>query len=87
MYAVLGIDLEFVFSPNLNVLIHTRWAVKLLWAAVLGKIKLDWDTCVFERQVRGLIFLMIGVGDEDGGESVKTNEPIRLGVDDRFTVL
>ena len=41
---------------------------------------------IFERQVRGLVFFMVGVADEDAAEAVKGQLAIGLGVVNRLAL-
>ena len=65
MDTVLCVDLQpgIVIIITLDDLIDSRRTVTLFWCVIQSKIMGDWYRCVFERQMRRLILLMVFVPD------------------------
>ena len=82
MHTVLGVDLQawIAASAVADNFIHPRRAVTLLGRVVQRQVDLDRDGWVFQGQMAGLIFFMIGVGDEHRGQLVETDHTVRLGI-------
>ncbi len=84
MHAVLGVDLQALAALGrvVHELIDAGRAVALLGACVLGQVDGHGHRGVLERQVGGLVFGVVGVADEDAGQSVEGQLAIGLGVVD-----
>ena len=88
VYAVLCIDLQPVAALRaLDVLVNTGRAVAALGSAVGGQVDADRHAGVLEREVRGLVFFVVGVADEHAGQPVKTQLAVGLGVVDLRALL
>ena len=87
MHTVLRVDLQAGSSVRvLDIFIHTCRAISGLWPGVRCKIDVDWNTGVFQCQMRRLVFFMIGVADENAGELVKRDLAVRPGVGDLWAI-
>ena len=83
VHAVLRVDLQTVaVVVVLHKLVHAGGAVAALWACVLGQIDRNGNRSVFEGEVRGLVFFVVGVADEHAAQSVKSQCAIGLGIVD-----
>ena len=87
MDAVLRVDLQavgviFVFDE----LVDASGAVAGFGAGVYGQVDGDGDGGVSQSQMRGLLFFVVGVADEDAAQAVKGQFAIGFGVNNRFTV-
>ena len=84
MQAVGGVDLQALgvaaFGLVGHVFVHGGGAVARLGACVFGQVHLHGHIGVFQREVRGLVFLVAGVADENAREAVKGEFAVRLGV-------
>src|ERR1017187_7960863 len=80
---VLGVDLQSgSVSLVADDLVDAGRAVALLRRVIEGKIYLDGDVRVLQPQVTGLILLVVGVGEENRGETVEGEHPVGLGIVD-----
>ena len=83
MHAVLRIDLQTVAVVVVfYILIHTSGSVAALWARVLRQIDSNGNRSVFEREMRGLVFFVVGVADENATQPVEGQLAIGFGVVD-----
>ena len=83
MHAVLRVDLQprrVLFHTN-N-LIHAGRAITLRRLVIEREIDLDRHRRILQRQMAGLVFLVVGVRQEHAGQPVKADHTIRLGIDD-----
>ena len=80
MDAVLRVDLEAHGAGFLHHLIDAGRAVALGRLVIEGQVLRDGQAGVGQLQVAGLVLGMVGVGQEDGGELVEADDPVRLGV-------
>ena len=64
----------------LHELVHAGWAVARFGSRIFGQVDLYGHRGVFERQVRRLVFFVVGVADEDAGQAIKSQLAIGLGV-------
>ena len=73
MHAVLRVDLQarIVAAFVAHDLIHAGRAVALLGGVVEREVGGDRHIGIFQLQVAGLVFLVVGVGEEDRGEPVE----------------
>ena len=85
MHAVLGVDLKALTCGVFDDLINTGWAIALCRLIVERQILCDRDTGVNEREMAGLILFMVSVGQEDRGQTIETDDVIRLWVYNFFT--
>src|SRR5690606_39526867 len=83
VHAVLRVDLQAVFAVVvLDELIHAGRAIARLGAAILGQVDRYRHGGVFQRQVDGFVFIVVGVGDEHRTELVERQLAIGLGIID-----
>jgi hypothetical protein len=88
MHAILRIDLQtwviaaFVAQDFIN----TGRAETLFRGIVKRQIDGDRYRSILQLQVAGLIFFMIGAGQEDRGQAIKGQHTIRLGINDGLTI-
>ena len=81
MHAVLRVDLQAVaVVVVLHKLVHTGRAVTAFGACEFGEVDADGHRCIFERQVCGLVFFVVGVADEHAAQAVKRELTVGLGV-------
>ena len=83
VHAVLRVDLQavavvFVFHE----LVHARRAVARLGTGVLAQVHRDRRRCILQRQVAGLVFVVVGAGQEYRAEAVEGQHAIGLRVVD-----
>ena len=73
MHAVLRVDLQALATllGIVHKFVHPGRAVAAFRASILGQIDLHGHRGVLERQVRRLIFTVVGAADKDAGEAVK----------------
>ncbi len=84
VHTVLRVDLEALAAVFVVYhFINTRRAVALCRFCPFGQIDLNGDVGIFQLQVAGLIFFVVGVGQEHGSQFVKTDFAVGLGVADR----
>ena len=83
MNAILSVDLQSVGVVFvLYVLVDTGRAIARLRSVELGQVDLHGNAGVFQRQVRGLMFFVVGVADEHAGQAIEGQLAIGLGIDD-----
>ena len=84
MHAILRIDLQARVPTTFITqdFIDAGRAEALLGGIVLRQIDADWHTVILQLKVAGLIFLMIGAGQEDGRKTIKGNDAIRFRIGD-----
>ncbi|VAY89696.1 conserved hypothetical protein [mine drainage metagenome] len=83
VHAVLRVDLQLVTPVRaLDELVHARRAIALLGTGVAREIHLHRHRDIFQREVRRLVFLVVGVADEHRGEAVERELAVGLGVVD-----
>ena len=87
MHAVLRIDLQALLSALADIFIHACRTIARLRSRILCKVDLRWHIGVSQRQMRGLMFIVIGVGNEHRRQSIKGQCAIRFGVDDRLALI
>jgi hypothetical protein len=63
-----------------HILIYTSRTVARLWSGVLGQIDRHRHVRIFECQVRGLVLVVIGVGDKYRRQPVKADFAVGFGV-------
>ena len=75
MHAVRRIDLQAVAAVViLYELVHPCGAITLLRPGIQGKVDIDRDRGILERQVAELVFLVIDVGNEQRPELVESEK-------------
>src|SRR5206468_755447 len=81
VHAVLSVDLEARIAGLIaHKLVHPGWTVALLRSVVECEVHRDRDGRVLERQVRGLVLLVVCVGNEYRGELVESYFAVGLWV-------
>ena len=88
MHAVLRIDLQtriaaIFFSDNL---IHTGRAITLRRFIIITQIDLDRHGGIFQRQMRRLVFFMIGRRQKHGRQFIESHFAIRFGIINRLAL-
>ena len=79
--AILGVDLQAVAVVFvLDEFVHTGRAIARFKAGVFRQVDIDWHAGVFQGQMRGLLFFVVGVADEDAAQAVKGKFAVWLGV-------
>jgi hypothetical protein len=63
--AILGVDLQSRAPAFFDIFVDAGRAITLLRPVIIGKIHFDRYYRILQRQVDRLVFLMIGVGEED----------------------
>ena len=71
MHTVLEVDDKLLFAVFFDHFVNARRAVPLRWFCVFGQIDPDRNAGVFEVQMRGLAFFVVGKGKRHIGEPVK----------------
>lgn len=74
MHTILRIDLKShaqFFALIFHVLVHARGTEAILDALICGKVGLSVSIPVFDLEMTGLIFFVIGARSRDGGEDVE----------------
>ena len=84
MHTVLGIDLKPRSGWFFHDFVDARWAVTLSGLSVFGKVKGNWNTRIAQRQMAGLILLMIGIGQEDRRKTIEGQLVIGFGIVNLF---
>ena len=83
MHTILRVDLQAIrVVVVLHVLVDTRWAVAAFGACIGGQIDVHGHRRVFQGEVRGLVFFVVGVADEDAAQTIECDFTVRLGVVD-----
>ena len=83
MHAVLGVDLQAVGVVCVfDEFVDAGGAVAGFGAGVFGQVDSHGDGRVLQGQMRGLLFFVVGVADEDTAQAVKREFAIGLGVVD-----
>ncbi len=86
MHAVLAVDLEDFLSRSVfQHFVYACRAVTLRRFVERRQVLHQRDAAVFQFQVTGLIFLMVGVGDEHRGRFVKAQHAIGFRIADHRT--
>jgi hypothetical protein len=81
VHAVLRVDLQAITVVIvLDVFVDARRAVARLWASINIQVDTDWNGRVFQRQMRRLLFFVIGITNENAAEAVKRELAIGFGV-------
>ncbi len=82
MHTVLGVDLEPGFAVFFDNFVDAGRTIPLGRFVVGRQVLADRDGRIRQHQMTGLIFLVIGVGQEDGGQLVESEHAVGLGVVD-----
>src|SRR6266480_8123575 len=70
--AVLRVDLEAVGAVAVfHEFVHARRTVAAFGAGILREIDCDRNARVFQREVAGLVLLVVRIGDEYRGEAIE----------------
>src|SRR5690606_40221702 len=81
VHAVLRIDLQAVLAVViLDEIIDPGRAVACFGAAKFGQVYIHWNGFILEREMDGLIFLMVRVRDKNGTKAVEGQFSIGLGI-------
>ena len=90
MYAVLRVDLQALCATTCGFvrhkLVHARRAIARFGPSVFGQIDFHWHAGVFQREVGGLVFFVVGVADEHTAQTVEGQLAIGLGINDGFAL-
>ena len=85
MYAILRVDLQTLAAAVVvHKLIDACRAIAGLGAGKFGPVDADRNAGIFECQVRGLLFGVVGVADKHARESIKSDFAIGLGIINRL---
>ena len=86
MHAVLRVDLQALGIAALgrigHELVHAGRAVAGLGTGIFGQVDVHRHAGVFQREVRWLVFGVVGVAHEHAGEAVEGDLAIGLGIND-----
>lgn len=64
VYVVLCVDLQLFLVFGVDEFVYVGWVVVCFWFGVFGEVDLYWYVGVFQCQVVGLVFFVIGVVQE-----------------------
>lgn len=82
MHTVLKVDDELLFAVFFDHFVNARWAVSLRGLCVFGQVDPDRDAGVFELQMRGLAFFVVGKAEGHVGEPIKRQFAVRFWIFD-----
>ena len=71
MYAILKVDDKLLFAIFHYYFVYARWAISLCGFGVFRQVNRDGDACVFEVQMGGLAFFMIGEAECNVSQPIK----------------
>src|SRR6185295_1024463 len=79
VHAVLRVDLQPRSAAFRNEFVDPSWTVARLGAVVNGQVDRGRNGGVLEREVRGLVLLVVGVRHEHGGQAVESEDAVGFG--------
>src|SRR6185369_2359127 len=81
---ILRVDLQARLGVDVDEFVDPGGAVALFRSGVLFQVDLYRDGRVLQREVRRLVFAVVGVGEGEVGQPIEGEYAIRLGIFDFF---